>query len=409
MGWLRKIGRKIGKGIKKLGKAIGKGFKKVFKAFGDLGPIGHLGLAIIFPAFTGFWGTLGKGISAISKLSPAVGKVFQTVYNIGSKVKGVYNSVTGALTNTLKKIPGVGQAMEGLDKFIDRARQMIGIDAGNVPLADKEDVAEYWNSLSDKELEQLQLSRTDLFVDGKLTKFGEDAGRGKLFVEQMSERGFGTVEEIEKGYNFSSDAFPSLQNKVRMEDYAAFSENNLNNLPSSYKYNFEQKTDSMGRKGEWEWVKKPVMTPEGPTGVKVQDFKPVSEIIDTSTVSDKPSLNKATKEILEGTSKTPTSFGDKLKESAIDTGVQTVEDLITGRNYRDYQDYLRRGTIGQTPEMVAASANYVQDLRPQFQQAGFQATNSNDFMNQFINGTSFGPETYNSIMAQQPIGTNVYA
>ena len=409
MGWLRKIGRKIGKGIKKLGKAIGKGFKKVFKAFGDLGPIGHLGLAIIFPAFTGFWGTLGKGISAISKLSPAVGKVFQTVYNIGSKVKGVYNSVTGALTNTLKKIPGVGQAMEGLDKFIDRARQMIGIDAGNVPLADKEDVAEYWNSLSDKELEQLQLSRTDLFVDGKLTKFGEDAGRGKLFVEQMSERGFGTVEEIEKGYNFSSDAFPSLQNKVRMEDYAAFSENNLNNLPSSYKYNFEQKTDSMGRKGEWEWVKKPVMTPEGPTGVKVQDFKPVSEIIDTSTTSDSPSLNKATKEILDGTSKTPTSFGDKLKESAIDTGVQTVEDLITGRNYRDYQDYLRRGTIGQTPEMVAASANYVQDLRPQFQQAGFQATNSNDFMNQFINGTSFGPETYNSIMAQQPIGTNVYA
>ena len=406
MGWLRKIGRKIGKGIKKLGKAIGKGFKKVFKAFGDLGPIGHLGLAIIFPAFTGFWGTLGKGISAISKLSPAVGKVFPTVYNIGSKVKGVYNSVTGALTNTLKKIPGVGQAMEGLDKFIDRARQMIGLDAGNVPLADKEDVAEYWNSLSDKELEQLQLSRTDLFVDGELTKFGENAGRGKLFVEQMSERGFGTVEEIEKGYNFSSDAFPSLQNKVRMEDYAAFSENNLNNLPSSYRYSFEQKTDSMGRKGEWEWIKKPVMTPEGPTGVKVEDFKPVSEVIDTSTVSDKSPLNKATREIIEGTSTATPSLGDKVKKSVIDTGVQTVEDLITGR---DYQDYLRGGTIGQTPEMVAASANYVQDLRPQFQQAGFQAVNSNDFVNQFINGASFGPETYNSIMAQQPIGTNVYA
>ena len=414
MGWLRKIGRKIGRGIKKLGKAIGKGFKKVFKAFGDLGPIGHLGLAIIFPAFTGFWGTLGKGISAISKLSPAVGKVFQTVYNIGSKVKGVYNSVTGALTNTLKKIPGVGQAMEGLDKFIDRARQMIGLDAGNVPLADKEDVAEYWNSLSDKELEQLQLSRTDLFVDGELTKFGENAGRGKLFVEQMSERGFGTVEEIEKGYNFSSfvgskEDASILQNRLRMEDYAAFSENNLNNLPSSYGYSFEQKTDSMGRKGEWEWVKKPVMTPEGPTGVKVEDFKSVWEMPKTSKETTDTGINKATKEILDGTSKTPTSFGDKLKESAIDTGVQTVEDLITGRNYRDYQDYLRRGTIGQTPEMVAASANYVQDLSPQFQQAGFQVTNSNDFMNQFINGTNFGPETYNSIMAQQPIGTNVYA
>jgi hypothetical protein len=409
MGWLRKIGRKIGRGIKKLGKAIGKGFKKVFKAFGDLGPLGHLGLAIIFPAFTGFWGTLGKGIQGISQLSPAVGKVFQAVYNIGSKVKGVYNSVTGALTNTIKKIPGVGQAMEGLDKFIDRARQMIGIDAGNVPLADKEDVAEYWNSLSDKELEQLQLSKTDLFVDGKLTEFGENVGRGKLFVEQMSERGFGTVAEIEKGYNFSSDAYPTLQNKVRMEDYAAFSENNLNNIPSSYKYNFEQSVDSMGRKGEWEWVKKPVITPEGPTGVKVEDFKPVAEVIDTSTVSDKASLNKATKEILEGTSTSTPSFGDRLKKSAMDTGVQTIEDLMTGRERRDYDKYLRRGTIGETPETVAASANYVQDLRPQFQQAGFTTVNANDFINQFISGASFGPETYNNIMAQQPIGTNVYA
>tara|TARA_R100000008_G_C3579077_1_gene167201 strand:- start:1577 stop:2161 length:585 start_codon:yes stop_codon:yes gene_type:complete len=194
-----------------------------------------------------------------------------------------------------------------------------------------------------------------------------------------------------------------------MEDYAAFSENNLNNLPSSYRYSFEQKTDSMGRKGEWEWIKKPVMTPEGPTGVKVEDFKPVAEVIDTSTVSDKSPLNKATREIIEGTSTATPSFGDKLKESVIDTGVQTVEDLITGRDYRDYQDYLRGGTIGQTPEMVAASANYVQDLRPQFQQAGFQVVNSNDFINQFINGANFGPETYNSIMAQQPIGTNVYA
>ena len=408
MGWLRKVGRKIGKGIKKLGKAIGKGFKKVFKAFGNLGPLGHLGLAIIFPAFTGIWGTLGKGIQGISQLSPAVGKVFQAVYNIGSKVKGVYNSVTGALTNTLKKIPGVGQAMEGLDKFIDRARQMIGIDAGNVPLADKEDITEYWNSMSNEELAKLELSKTDLFANGKLTEFGENAGRGKMFVEQMSERGFGTVAEIEKGYNFSSDAFSTLENRIRMEDYAAFSENNLNNLPSSYKYNFEQKTDSMGRKGEWEWIKKPVITPKGPTGVKVEDFKPVAEVFDTSTVSDKSSLNKATKQIIEGSAQTPVSFKDKVKKTVTDTGVQTVEDFITGRDARDYQDYLKKGNIGQTPETVAASSNYVQDLRGQFQQAGFQTTNSNDFINQFMNGATFGSETYNNIMAQQPIGANLY-
>jgi hypothetical protein len=441
MGWLRKVGRKIGRGIKKLGKAIGKGFKKVFKAFGDLGPLGHLGLAIIFPAFTGFWGTLGKGIQGISQLSPAVGKVFQAVYNIGSKVKGVYNSVTGALTNTIKKIPGVGQAMEGLDKFIDRARQMIGIDAGNVPLADKEEVAEYWNSLSDKELEQLQLSRTDLFVDDKLTEFGENAGRGKMFVEQMSERGFGTVAEIEEKYNFSystpvgegvsdfsmADYDIAAANKQRMLDYADFSESTLNNLPSSYKYNFEQKTDSMGRKGEWEWVKKPVMTPEGPSGITAPSFDkktiaPVksSDVLKTqkdidsffSDEADVPSTtsDNITDEIISG--KGPTSrltTKDKLRKAAMDTGVQTFKDVMARNRYEDYQRSLRAGTVVGLPETTAASANYVQDLRPQFQQAGFSAVNSNDFLNQFMNGANWGPETYNSIMAQQPIGANVYA
>ena len=47
MGKLRKIGKKIWKGIKKVGKKIAKGFKKVFagvsKFLGKLGPIGSNG------------------------------------------------------------------------------------------------------------------------------------------------------------------------------------------------------------------------------------------------------------------------------------------------------------------------------------------------------------------------------
>jgi len=440
MGWLRKVGRKIGRGIKKLGKAIGKGFKKVFKAFGELGPLGHLGLAIIFPAFTGIWGTLGKGIQGISQLSPAVGKVFQAVYNIGSKVKGVYNSVTGALTNTLKKIPGVGQAMEGLDKFIDRARQMIGIDAGNVPLADKEDITEYWNSMSDKELTELELSKTDLFSNGKLTEFGENAGRGKMFVEQMSERGFGTVAEIEEKYNFSysspvgegaadfsmADYDISAAKKQRIVDYADFSESSLNNLPSSYRYNFEQNVDSMGRKGEWEWVKKPVMTTEGPSGITAPSFDkkaiaPVksSEVLKTQKDIDSFFLDEETvpvttpdnitDKIISGEKTSNLSTKEKTKKFVLNQGTQMLQSRISDRKYEDYLKSTRGGSVMGLPETTAASANYVQDLRGQFQANGFTSVDSNSFINQFMNGATFGPETYQNIMAQQPIGANVYA
>ena len=414
MGWLRKIGRKIGKGIKKLGKAIGKGFKKVFKVFGDLGPIGHLALMIVFPAFTGFWGTLGKGIQGISKLSPALGKVFQTVYNIGSSLKGVYNTVTGALTNTLKKIPGVGQALEGSDKFIDRARQMIGIDAGPVPLADKEDITEYWNSMSDKELEKLQLSRTDLFVDGKLTEFGENVGKGKMFVEQMSERGFGTVAEIEEGYNFTGtfelDApIPEGSiNRIRMEDYAAFAKDNLNNLPSSYKYNFEQKVDSLGRKSEWEWVKKPVITPEGPATVKAEDFKPVWETPTPETEVSDDITDQIIQGKIGGASGKPLSSTDRVKSFAWDQGTSLIKSRLRDKQYADYLKAQRRGVVMGLPENVASQANYVQDLRPQFINAGYTSATEKDFYNNFIHSASWGPETYDQIMARQPIGTDVY-
>ena len=53
MGKLRKIGKKIWKGIKKVGKKIAKGFKKVFKGIGKflhkLGPIGTIGMMIAMP------------------------------------------------------------------------------------------------------------------------------------------------------------------------------------------------------------------------------------------------------------------------------------------------------------------------------------------------------------------------
>ena len=53
MGKLRKIGKKIWKGIKKVGKKVGKVFKKVLKpfakVFNKLGPIGTMAMSMFLP------------------------------------------------------------------------------------------------------------------------------------------------------------------------------------------------------------------------------------------------------------------------------------------------------------------------------------------------------------------------
>ena len=86
-----------------------------------------------------------------------------------------------------------------------------------------------------------------------------------------------------------------------------------------------------------------------------------------------------------------------------------LQSRISDRKYEDYLKSTRGGTVMGLPETTASSANYVQDLRGQFQASGFTSVDSNSFINQFMNGATWGPETYQNIMAQQPIGTTIYA
>ena len=53
MGKLRKIGKKIARGIRKVGRKLKKGLGKIAKAFGKLGPIGSLALSFILPGIGG--------------------------------------------------------------------------------------------------------------------------------------------------------------------------------------------------------------------------------------------------------------------------------------------------------------------------------------------------------------------
>ena len=49
MGKLRKLGKKIGRGIKKIGKRLKKGLGSIAKAFGKLGFVGSLALSFLLP------------------------------------------------------------------------------------------------------------------------------------------------------------------------------------------------------------------------------------------------------------------------------------------------------------------------------------------------------------------------
>ena len=50
MGWLRKKGKQLGRGIKKVFKGVGKAFNKVFGGlFKKLGPIGSIALMFLLP------------------------------------------------------------------------------------------------------------------------------------------------------------------------------------------------------------------------------------------------------------------------------------------------------------------------------------------------------------------------
>ena len=82
MGKLRKIGKKIGKGIKSIGRRLKKGFGKVAKAFGKLGPLGSIALSFIIPGIgvTGFIGDMAVKIgNAAGAMKDGVSRVFNRV------------------------------------------------------------------------------------------------------------------------------------------------------------------------------------------------------------------------------------------------------------------------------------------------------------------------------------------
>jgi len=94
MGKLRKIGKKIGNGIKKVGRKLKKGLGNIAKAFGKLGPLGSVALSFIIPGMGGWLNSLAGGNSFLRPVANGLLKASKVVSN---GVGRVFNRVTDAV------------------------------------------------------------------------------------------------------------------------------------------------------------------------------------------------------------------------------------------------------------------------------------------------------------------------
>lgn len=213
MGKLRKIGKKIWNGVKKVGKKIGKGFKKVFagvgKFLGKLGPIGTIAMMIAMP-YIGAYLWQGFGTWAAG-LKGTFGTVMKGVYKVGNSVMGVYKNITDAVYGTLKQIPGVGDALEGFDRFLDRTRSAMGLESGSISvLNDKElnswvgtdagaKAMGYENAAAFK-----TANPTYFTAEGTLSKSGLNFARGKSMAYEAHLRGRDVFNKVDGEFDFNS-------------------------------------------------------------------------------------------------------------------------------------------------------------------------------------------------------------
>tara|TARA_R110000822_G_scaffold13869_1_gene48999 strand:- start:6720 stop:7880 length:1161 start_codon:yes stop_codon:yes gene_type:complete len=141
MGKLRKIGKKIKKGMSGLGKKLKKGFGKIAKAFGKLGPLGSIALSFLLPGlgnvlagWLGNMGTVGKFILDIGS------KIQKGANWVKDGVGRVFNRVTDAIEAGMNRVSGglggTGQTGSNFRNWVSEKSSGF-IDKSTVGLEDK--------------------------------------------------------------------------------------------------------------------------------------------------------------------------------------------------------------------------------------------------------------------------------
>ena len=198
MGWIRKKAKQIGKGIKSAFKGLGKAFNKVFGGlFKKLGPIGSIALMFFLP---GIGQLFSQGLSwvqtGIAKLGTtgwqgAVRTVGETIFGQAGSVTGatstlaggkaaaggvswsptaiaergllgnvgaVHSTVTGAVSHGLKQIPGVGDAYQGFEDWLNQTRASVMGEKGTSRRWQKQQTELEKDILGEKTIEKLKVN-----------------------------------------------------------------------------------------------------------------------------------------------------------------------------------------------------------------------------------------------------------
>lgn len=110
MGWLRKKGKQIAGAIRKVGRKLKKGLGKVARAFGKLGPIGSIALSFILPGVGGAIFNFLKGIPVVGNAIGAIGQGLSTAASwVKEGVGTVFNKVTDAIEYGMNAVSkGIG-------------------------------------------------------------------------------------------------------------------------------------------------------------------------------------------------------------------------------------------------------------------------------------------------------------
>ena len=237
MKFIKKLVKKAWKGIKKIGKGIFKGFKKVFKGIGKflhkLGPIGTIGMMIAMPYLGSYlWQGFGSWAGG---LSGTMGNVMKTIYNAGNSVAGAYRSITDAVYGTLKKIPGVGDALKGMDRFVDRAREWVGMEPGALPVMNDKELSTWMNSqeglkvMGFESQAAFQQANPSFFnADGSLTSSGLNFGRGHSVAFEAHLRGKDVYKSVNGEFDYKS--YSDNFNNILNEGY----DNNISNFGKQF-------------------------------------------------------------------------------------------------------------------------------------------------------------------------------
>ena len=144
MGKLRKLGKKIGRGIKSVGRKLKKGFGKIASAFGKLGPLGTIALSFILPGVGNFL----TGMAGTGGVTGFIGDIAVKISNAAGAVKNgvgkVFNRVTDAVEGGMNAVskpfmkPDLTGARGAGSAFRDFVSDATGgfIDKSNVGLQD---------------------------------------------------------------------------------------------------------------------------------------------------------------------------------------------------------------------------------------------------------------------------------